>query len=74
MILDLENKDLLVFFFDIILLEYLFIYAIMLIEYKKVFGMYPLGKQFEVDYTKATSDKKAVVQGNNYRISIIICV
>ena len=33
--------------------------------------MYPLGKQFEVDYTKAKSDKKVVVQGNNYRISVI---
>ena len=43
----------------------------MVIEYKKVFGMYPLGKQFEVDYTKAKSDKKTIVQGNNYRISVI---
>ena len=33
--------------------------------------MYPLGKQFEVDYTKAVSDKKAIIQGNNYRISVI---
>ncbi len=33
--------------------------------------MYPLGKQFEVDYGKATSDKKAIVQGPNYRISVI---
>ena len=33
--------------------------------------MYPLGKQFEVDYTKAKSDKKVVVQGANYRISVI---
>ena len=33
--------------------------------------MYPLGKQFEVDYTKAKSDKKLVVQGANYRISVI---
>ena len=33
--------------------------------------MYPLGRQFEVDYTKAKSDKKAIVQGNNYRISVI---
>ena len=33
--------------------------------------MYPLGKQFEVDYTKAKSDKKAIIQGNNYRISVI---
>ncbi len=33
--------------------------------------MYPLGKQFEVDYAKAISDKKAIVQGQNYRISVI---
>jgi len=33
--------------------------------------MYPLGKQFEVDYNKAKSDKKVVVQGSNYRISVI---
>ena len=33
--------------------------------------MYPLGKQFEVDYSKATSDKKAVVQGSRFRISVI---
>ena len=33
--------------------------------------MYPLGKQFELDYTKAMCEKKAVVQGTNYRISII---
>lgn len=33
--------------------------------------MYPLGKQFEVDYTKAKSDKKCIVQGANYRISVI---
>ena len=33
--------------------------------------MYPLGKQFEVDYTKAKCDKKAVVQGSNYRFSVI---
>ena len=33
--------------------------------------MYPLGRQFEVDYTKAISDKKAVAQGKNYRISVI---
>ena len=32
--------------------------------------MYPLGKQFEVDYTKAVSDKKAVVLGSNFRISV----
>ena len=33
--------------------------------------MYPLGKQFEVDYIKAKCDKKAVVQGSNYRFSVI---
>ena len=33
--------------------------------------MYPLGKQFEVDYTKAKSDSKTIIQGNNYRISVI---
>ena len=33
--------------------------------------MYPLGKQFEVDYTKAKSDKKTVVDGQNYRITVI---
>ena len=33
--------------------------------------MYPLGKQFEVDYSKAKSDKKAVIQGQRFRISII---
>ena len=33
--------------------------------------MYPLGKQFEVDYAKAVSDKKAVVLGSNFRISVI---
>ena len=33
--------------------------------------MYPLGKQFEVDYSRAASDKKVVVQGANYRFSII---
>ena len=33
--------------------------------------MYPLGRQFEVDYSKAKSDKKAVIQGNHYRISVI---
>ena len=33
--------------------------------------MYPLGKQFEVDYAKATCDRKVVVQGSNYRISVI---
>ena len=33
--------------------------------------MYPLGEQFAVDYTKAKCDGKAVVQGNNYRFSIL---
>lgn len=33
--------------------------------------MYPLGKQFEVDYTKAKSNPKSVVQGDKYRISVI---
>ncbi len=33
--------------------------------------MYPLGKQFEVDYTRARSDDKAIVQGSNFRISVI---
>ena len=33
--------------------------------------MYPLGKQFEVDYTKTKADEKVIVQGNNFRISII---
>ena len=33
--------------------------------------MYPLGRQFEVDYTKAKSDKKAIIQGEKYRISLI---
>ena len=33
--------------------------------------MYPLGKQFEVDYAKAKCDQKVIVQGSNYRISVI---
>ena len=33
--------------------------------------MYPLGKQFEIDYAKAKCDKRAVVQGPNYRFSVI---
>ena len=33
--------------------------------------MYPLGRQFSVDSTKARSDSKAVVQGTKYRISVI---
>ncbi len=33
--------------------------------------MYPLGRQFEVDGTKAMSDTKAIIQGSRYRISVI---
>ncbi len=33
--------------------------------------MYPLGKQFEVDYAKAKSDQRTVIQGSKYRISVI---
>ena len=33
--------------------------------------MYSLGKQFEVDFTKAKCDGKAVVLGPNYRFSVI---
>lgn len=33
--------------------------------------MYPLGKQFEVDHSKAVSDKRFIIKGNRYRISII---
>ena len=33
--------------------------------------MYPLGKQFEVDYTRASSDDSAIIKGNNFRISVI---
>ena len=33
--------------------------------------MYPLGKQFEVDYTKAKFDDKAIFTGEKYRISIL---
>ena len=33
--------------------------------------MYPLGKQFEIDYSKAKCDKRASVEGPNYRISLI---
>ena len=33
--------------------------------------MYPLGKQFEIDYSKAKCDHKAIVEGPNYRISVI---
>ena len=33
--------------------------------------MYPLGRQFEVDYTKAKSESNTVIQGENYRFSVI---
>ncbi len=33
--------------------------------------MYPLGQQFEVDYSKAKSDNKAMVVGRKYRFTII---
>ena len=33
--------------------------------------MYPLGKQFEVDYSRAKSDDKTIVKGSNFRISVI---
>lgn len=33
--------------------------------------MYPLGRQFEVDSSKAKSDSKCVLQGSKYRISVI---
>ena len=33
--------------------------------------MYPLGKQFEYDYSKAQCDNKVVVQGPNYRLSVL---
>ena len=33
--------------------------------------MYPLGKQFEVDYSKAKNDNKAMVVGRKYRITVI---
>ena len=33
--------------------------------------MYPLGKQFEVDYTRAKSDDKTFVKGSNFRITVI---
>ena len=33
--------------------------------------MYPLGKHFEIDYSKAKCDKRAVLEGKNYRISLI---
>ena len=33
--------------------------------------MYPLGKQFEIDYKKAQAEPKAIYKGPNYRITII---
>ncbi len=33
--------------------------------------MYPLGKQFEVDYSKAKSDNKAMVVGSKFRFTVI---
>ena len=33
--------------------------------------MYPLGKQFEVDYNKAKNDSKSFVKGIKYRITVI---
>ena len=33
--------------------------------------MYPLGKHFEIDYSKGKCDKRAILEGKNYRISII---
>ena len=33
--------------------------------------MYPLGKQFEIDYDRAICNSKVVVQGQLFRISII---
>lgn len=33
--------------------------------------MYPLGKQFEVDYTRTKCDDKVVIKGNNFRLSVI---
>lgn len=33
--------------------------------------MYPLGKQFELDYTRARSDDKSIIQGSNFRITVI---
>ena len=33
--------------------------------------MYPLGRQFEVDYTRAKSDDKTFVKGSNFRITVI---
>ena len=33
--------------------------------------MYPLGKQFEINYKNAQAESKAIYKGTNYRISII---
>ena len=33
--------------------------------------MYPLGKQFEIDYSKVICSNKAVVQGKTFRISVL---
>ena len=33
--------------------------------------MYPLGKQFEIDYTHATTAGKCVFHGQNWRISVL---
>lgn len=33
--------------------------------------MYPLGKQFEIDYKHAQAETKAIYKGTNYRISMI---
>ncbi len=33
--------------------------------------MYPLGKQFEIDFSKAKSDSKCVITGTHFRFSII---
>ena len=33
--------------------------------------MYPLGKQFEVDYSKSKNDPKAYIKGTKYRMTVI---
>ena len=33
--------------------------------------MYPLGKQFEIDGSKAKSDDKCIYKGNHYRITVL---
>ena len=33
--------------------------------------MYPLGKQFEIDVSKAKSDDKCIYKGKHYRITIL---